>query len=410
MITSIIIFLLTYILISGRRLNIIHIGRPAGVLLGAVLMVASRVIRPAQAYALVNWDTIILLLGMMILTEHLLESGFFDIAAERISRHSPSPRVFMAIVVFGTGILAGFLINDIVCIICTPLLLILLRQGKLPPLPFLLALATSTNIGGLLTFTGSPQNMIIGHLSGIPYREHFLLMLPVGLVCLGVNYVFLIVMFKKELSVQQAWNRGATAPFAKPLLKRSALTISCVIAGFFVLHNMAWTALAGAAAIFVLGNRNETDILKRIDWNLLLFFACLFIVTGALHVSGASKPLTALASRLSGDTIADMWLFGLISIAASNVFANVPYVLLIAESVGQYGKPELMWYTLAFASTIAGNLTLIGAVANIIVAEKARDQCEIGFFDFLKFGLPSTVATTLAGLGIMTLYVVGGIL
>jgi len=148
MLTSIIIFTLTYVLISGRRLYLIRIGRPAGVLLGAVLMVFFGVIGPQQAYALVNWDTIILLLGMMVITEHLAETGFFDLAVSWLQRRQFGPAGLLAVLVFGSGILSTFLVNDNVCVFFTPLLVLLLRRRALPPLPFLVALATSSKCNG----------------------------------------------------------------------------------------------------------------------------------------------------------------------------------------------------------------------------------------------------------------------
>ncbi|OHD17350.1 MAG: hypothetical protein A2087_07760 [Spirochaetes bacterium GWD1_61_31] len=407
MIQSILIFALTYVLISGRRLNLIKIGRPAGVMLGAVLMVLAGVVRPEQTYRLVNWDTIVLLLGMMIITEHLAESGFFDKTAQWLNRRNHAPKALLAILVFGAGILSAFLVNDIVCIFFTPLLVILLRARKLPALPFLLALASAANIGGVMTLTGNPQNMIIGNLSGLSYREYFLLMLPVALLCLAVNYLLLLLIYRRELSTAAALPAPPPPVVTlerQPRLRRSLLVTGLVIVGFFAFHNLPWTAFAGAALLMVMCNRDEANLLRRIDWNLLLFFACLFVVTGALRVSGATALITDHAGRFLGNSPAALWLFGLVNLVASNIFGNVPYVLIIAESIQKMANPKLMWYCLAFSSTVAGNLTLLGSVANVIVAEKARDVHEMGFFDFLKFGLPTTLVTTAIGLGILSLY------
>lgn len=435
MLTSIIIFAITYVLISGRRLRLIRIGRPAGVLLGTVLMVFSGVIGPQQAFSLVNWDTIILLLGMMVITEHLAETGFFDLAVAWLERRRFGSAGLLAILVFGSGILSAFLVNDIVCVFFTPLLVLLLRRRSLPPLPFLVALATSSNIGSAMALTGNPQNMIIGALSGLAYGRFFLLMLPIGLLGLGLNYCLLILLYRKvlrgavagqaETQVQQGsglpgasglgmestWEPGVGTAndlgrgMASPKYRRRTLLVSVlVVAGFFVLPDLPWTALAGAVLLLYLCNRDEAAVLRRVDWNLLLFFAGLFVVTGALQVSGATALLSDSATRLLGNSGRHIWLFGGISVLASNIFSNVPYVLIIADTLKQLPEPELMWYTLAFASTVAGNLTLIGSVANIIVAEKSRGLHELGFFEFLRFSLPSTLLVTAMGLGVLQLY------
>ena len=420
MFTSLVIFALTYILISGRRLRLIRIGRPAGVLLGAVLMVFSGVIGPQQAFTLVNWDTIILLLGMMIITEHLSETGFFDLAAAWLKRRNFGPAGLLAVLVFGSGILSAFLVNDIVCVFFTPLLVLLLRQRALPPLPFLVALATSSNIGSAMALTGNPQNMIIGALSGLPYDRFFLLMLPIGLLGLGLNYGLLRIFYGKVLknssesppvlrrSEEKPQEHQGAVPvpgLARPKYRRRTLMVSIlVVVGFFVLPDLPWTALAGAVLLLFLCNRDEAAVLKRIDWNLLLFFTWLFIVTGALQVSGATALISERAAGFLGGTGRHVWLFGAISVLASNIFSNVPYVLIIADSLRQLSDPALMWYTLAFSSTVAGNLNLIGSVANIIVAEKSRDLHELGFFEFFRFSLPSTLLVTALGLGALQLY------
>ena len=412
MLTSLIIFALTYVLISGRRLRMIRIGRPAGVLLGTVLMVFSGVIGPQQAFTLVNWDTIILLLGMMIITEHLAETGFFDLAVSYLERRNFGPNGLLAVLVFGSGILSAFLVNDIVCVFFTPLLVMLLRHRSLPPLAFLVGLATSSNIGSAMALTGNPQNMIIGALSGIAYGRFFLLMLPVGLLGLGINYGLLRIFYGRALREPEGTppeavkdTAGIPPGLARPKYRRRTLVVSIlVVAGFFVLPDLPWTALAGAVLLLFLCNRDEAAVLRRIDWNLLLFFAGLFIVTGALQVSGATALISDRAAGFLGTSGRHVWLFGSISVAASNIFSNVPYVLIMAETLQGLPEPNLMWYTLAFSSTVAGNLTLIGSVANIIVAEKSRSLHELGFFEFLRFSLPSTLAVTALGLGVLQLY------
>jgi Na+/H+ antiporter NhaD/arsenite permease-like protein len=192
---------------------------------------------------------------------------------------------------------------------------------------------------------------------------------------------------------------------AWPKYRRRTLVVSIlVVAGFFILPDLPWTALAGAVLLLFLCNRDEAAVLRRIDWNLLVFFAGLFVVTGALQVSGATALISDSATRFLGNSGRHIWLFGGISVLASNIFSNVPYVLIIADTLSQLPEPGLMWYTLAFASTVAGNLTLIGSVANIIVAEKSRSLHELGFFEFLRFSLPSTMLVTAMGLGVLQLY------
>jgi Na+/H+ antiporter NhaD/arsenite permease-like protein len=410
MIEAVSIFAMTYIIISGKKSKFLKVGRPAGVMLGAVLMVVARVIEPEEAYGLVNWDTIVLLLGMMIIIEHLAEAEFFKIIAGWVNNKNLSLKKLLFLEVLGLGLLAGFLVNDIVCIFFTPLLLIMIRERNLPPMPFLLALATSTNIGGVIAFTGNPQNMIIGNLSNIPYYQYFLLMLPIGVIGLIINYFLILKIYKKELS-----NEPLLAPIDKnvefkPRLKRSIAVTIGVIIGFFLFSNLAWVAISGATLLLFLSNRDEAKTLSKLDWNLLLFFAALFVVIGALSESGVTDMALSRIDAIFNHSIGNYWLFGLVTVIGSNLFANVPYVIIMSESILKLQNPDMFWYILAFTSTIAGNLTIIGAVANVIVVEKSRDVCDIHFLDFIKFGIPSTVLNFIFGMVVLGAYSIVGII
>jgi len=404
MIKAFFIFLITYVVITGRRLNFLKIGRPAGVMVGVVLMVLSKTIKANEAYKLVNWDTILLLLGMMIVIEHLAEANFFEIIASKINKKNYNQKKLMFITVFGLGFLAGFLVNDIVCIFFTPIMILMIKKREIPPLPFLLALATSTNIGGAISFTGNPQNMIIGTMSNIPYFKFFILMLPIGITCLYVNYLLLMKMYKNSL-VKEIINIDNPENIVKGvLLRRSVFITILIIIGFFIFNNIAWVAFTGATLLLVLARRDEGDILRKVDWNLLLFFTGLFIVIGGLHQSGFTDKTINYLINILDKNIISMWILGGFTVIGSNLFANVPYVLVISESIKALDNSETMWFVLAFTSTIAGNLTIIGAIANIIVVERAREIYEISFKDFFKFGLPSTILSFVIGMIILSMY------
>jgi len=404
MIKAFFIFLITYVVITGRRLNFLKIGRPAGVMVGVVLMVLSKTIKANEAYKLVNWDTILLLLGMMIVIEHLAEANFFEIIASKINKKNYNQKKLMFITVFGLGFLAGFLVNDIVCIFFTPIMILMIKKREIPPLPFLLALATSTNIGGAISFTGNPQNMIIGTMSNIPYFKFFILMLPIGITCLYVNYLLLMKMYKNSL-VKEIINIDNPENIVKGvLLRRSVFITILIIIGFFIFNNIAWVAFTGATLLLVLARRDEGDILRKVDWNLLLFFTGLFIVIGGLHQSGFTDKTINYLINILDKNIISMWILGGFTVIGSNLFANVPYVLVISESIKALDNSETMWFVLAFTSTIAGNLTIIGAIANIIVVERAREIYEISFKDFFKFGLPSTLLSFVIGMVFLSMY------
>jgi Na+/H+ antiporter NhaD/arsenite permease-like protein len=173
-----IIFAITYILISGRQFKILPLNRPAAALLGAVLMVATGVITPDRAYRAVNYDTIVLLLAMMLVSAYLYLAHFFEWAADIVLQFSRTPQRLFLYLTLTSGILSALLVNHTICLMLTPLVIAVIRRGKLPLLPYLIALATSANIGSVATLVGNPQNMLIGHFSHIPFSQFSRALVP----------------------------------------------------------------------------------------------------------------------------------------------------------------------------------------------------------------------------------------
>lgn len=399
------IFGVTYLLISGRRLKVLPLNRPAAALLGAVLMVACGVMTPEQAYRAVDYDTLVLLLGMMLISAYLFLAGFFDWAADWILRVAQTPQSLLFCLIATSGTLSAVLVNDTVCLMLTPLVVAVMVRGKLPLTPYLLALAMSANLGSVATLVGNPQNMIIGHLSGIPFVRFSLSLLPVALAGLGIQYAVLSFGFRKTLR-HVVIHRPETAP---PKLNRRLLGIALgvlalVFAGFVAGFNLPWTALAGGALVMVLARRDTHEVLKLVDWHLLVFFAALFVVVEGLN--GTRLP-DQIYGRMGGvfgtSATSQAWNFAWFSVAGSNLFSNVPFVLVAGKWIGGFAQPELMWKVMALATTLAGNLTILGSVANIIVVESARGHAEVGFWDYAKFGIPVTLLTTAAGIAMLLL-------
>jgi Na+/H+ antiporter NhaD/arsenite permease-like protein len=402
---AIIIFSITYLLISGRQLKVLPLNRPAAALLGTVLMVAFGVLTPEQAYRAVDYDTLVLLLGMMIISAYLCLAGFFDWAADWILRCAKSPQALLAYLILTSGVLSALLVNDIVCLMITPLVVAVMVRGKLPLRPFLLALAMSANLGSVATLVGNPQNMIIGHLSGIPFLRFSVALVPVAVAGLAIQYAVLRIGFSRLLN-QTVIHRPEpqTHKLDRPLLVLTFTTLGVVFIGFVAGFNLSWTAMAGAALLMVLARRDTHPVLKLVDWHLLVFFAALFIVVGGLGGTGLPDQIYQRVRGLFGTSLTSQaWNLAWFSELGSNLFSNVPFVLVAGKWVGNFSNPELMWKVMALATTFAGNLTIIGSVANIIVVESARAHTEIGFWDYAKYGVPVTVLTSIVGLVILLL-------
>ena len=393
---------------AAQRAAIAHsaIESPAAALLGTVLMVACGILTPEQAYRAVDYDTLVLLLGMSLISAYLYLAGFFEWTADWVLRVAKTPQRLLLYLTLTASILSALLVNDTICLMLTPLVVAVVVRGRLPLLPYLLALAMSANIGSACTLVGNPQNMIIGHLSKIPFANFSLSLLPVSIAGLAVEFAILSFAFRKTLravSIQRG-PKLAQRPLDRRLIALTLGVLALVFAGFVAGFNLSWTALAGATLVMVIARRDTHAVFKLVDWNLLFFFAGLFIVVEGLNSTGLPDQIYNHLRGLFGSSAgAQAWNLAWFSVAGSNVFSNVPFVLVAGKWIPGFANPELMWKVMALATTFAGNLTILGSVANIIVVESARQHIKIGFWDYAKIGIPVTLLTTVIGVAILLL-------
>jgi Na+/H+ antiporter NhaD/arsenite permease-like protein len=302
-----------------------------------------------------------------------------------------------------SGVLSALLVNDTVCLMLTPLVVAVIVRGRLPLPPYLLALAMSANLGSVATLVGNPQNMIIGHLSHISFLRFSASLLPVAVVGLAIQYAVLSIGFRKTLDqavIQRPDDRPR--PLDRRLLVLTFVALALVFAGFVAGLNLSWTALAGGALLMVAARRDTHEVLKLVDWHLLVFFAALFVVVEGLSGTGLPDQIHDRVHGVFGTTAGSQaWNFAWFSALGSNIFSNVPFVLVAGKWINHFAEPEMMWKVMALATTLAGNLTILGSVANIIVVESARKHVEVGFWDYARFGIPITILTTVAGMAIL---------
>jgi Na+/H+ antiporter NhaD/arsenite permease-like protein len=403
---ALIIFLITYLIISIRRLPFVKIDRPAGALIGAVSMVIFGVLSIEEAYAAVDFNTIALLLGMMVIIAYLRLSGFFELAATRILNIARTPRQLLTLVVLTSGVLSALFVNDTICLIFTPILLAVIQALRLNPMPYLIALATSSNIGSVMTITGNPQNMYIGVQSSIPFVSFFLHLFPVTLVGFALNVLVVGLIYRRDIN---------DAPFAKhteirPQVDRTLLIKSLGIGlitlmSFIVGAMYPLAAMTGAAVLIVIAFTPPEEAFKVVDWTLLLFFSGLFVVMRGIEKAGlAALLMEHFSDAFSQTGVTQIFGVSFVSLLLSNLVSNVPAVMLLKPLVETASNPTLVWLTLAMSSTLAGNLTLIGSVANLIVAQQAEPKAHITFMEYLKVGAPLTLVSTIVGALILALY------
>ena len=402
--TRLVILLVTYLLIAAQGFHWLRLTRPAASLLGAVAMVTLGGLTLTEAYAAIDMNVIVFLLGVLILTAYLELGGFFEWIAARIVRYARAPASLLAVVVAVSGLLSAFFVNDTICLVLPPLVLAVVRSLALEPLPYLLAIALGSNVGSAMTPTGNPQNMLIGVASGISFVRF------VGTLALpslgGLAIVFGVLAFVHRRALAAAPRRlttGASAdaerPFDGVLVTKALVLFGGALVGWLAGLSLPLIAISAAALLIAIARRDPSEAFANVEWELLLFFGALFVVMRGVRDVPLVQDLTsASGASLSGARLHDAGIVSAAMLALSNLVSNVPAVILWLPVVPRTAHPNFIWLVMAMSSTFAGNLTLIGSMANLIVAERAATRgVRIGFVDYLKVGVPVTIATMLWG-------------
>ena len=397
---AIAIFALTYLVVAIGRLPGFRLDRAGAALVGASLMVAVGALPLEEAPKAIDFDTIILLLGVMIVIANLRLSGFFQLVNGWGVTRARYPIVLLISIVLISGVLSAFLVNDTVCLVLTPLVLDLVTRLRRNPVPYLLAIAMASNIGSTATITGNPQNMIIGSLSHIPYSAFAAALSPIAAIGLVLTIGLIALVYRSEFWTRHRL-RGETRPSHAdwPIIVKSVAVSLAMIAAFFAGVPPAEAAIVAGAFLLLTRRIKSEKVYAEIDWTLLLMFAGLFIVVAGLEHSVLSPEVIGTVARLHLERIPV--LSGITAIL-SNIVSNVPAVLVLKPFIAQLQPQQQAWLTVAMASTLAGNFTLVGSVANLIVVQRAWAQnIRIGFWEYFKVGAPLTVLTI--GIGVLWL-------
>lgn len=402
---------MTYILIAVESNRGSYLDRTASAFCGAVAMVLAGVLTLPAAYRSVDWNIIIFLLGIMILVAHFRVSGFFDWVAIRIAELARTPLQLLIFLIFAAGIFAAFFVNDTICLIFTPIVLAVTERLELPPAPYVIALATSANIGSVMSVTGNPQNALIGvsaHFSFLGFLAH---LAPVALAGLALNALLLALIFRKQLPHKplSPGSSGSIASDQTAALNQTLLA-KCMMAALLVIvlwiFNFPFPLVAASvgALILIIGRVKSEIIHREVDWTLLLFFASLFIVIRGLEASGAvAYMVRQFQPGLEGGAMARLFGLSGAMVALSNLVSNVPAVLIFQPIIQTLPQRHFAWLVLASASTLAGNCTPFSSVANLIVLQQAKKKVSISFWAFTRVGVLVTAVTILAGIAILAM-------
>ena len=390
------VFVGSYLALAIGRIPGLRIDRAGIALVGASLMVASGALTLDEAYKAIDLDTITLLLGMMIIVASLRLSGFFSLATTWVMDRAKGPLILLAAVVATSGIFSAFLVNDAICLVLTPLVLkVTLSMGR-KPVPYLLAVAMASNIGSTATITGNPQNMMIGSFSHIPYTRFALALGPVALAGLVVT-VMLIALLHREEFVHGPRLEAPQLDIRvnRVLVIRALLATAAVMALFFAGQAPAKAAIIIGGLLLLTRRVKSWRVYAEIDWSLVLMFAGLFIIVAGAERTLLTPARIAAIGRFHLDQVP---VLSLVTAALSNIVSNVPAVLMMKPFVGQLRDPGTAWLVMAMASTLAGNLTVLGSIANLIVVQKAAvSGVTIGFWDYFRVGGPLTAISLTIG-------------
>jgi Na+/H+ antiporter NhaD/arsenite permease-like protein len=407
-------FVLTYTGLAIGKLPWLRTDRTGVALVGATLVVLTGLLGFGdagfdEAIKAIDFQTIALLLGMMVVVGCLREAGFFERLADWVGAHFQHPLSLLAAVFILSGVLSAILVNDVVCLALTPLVLHMTRRLRLDPRPHLIGLALASNIGSTATPTGNPQNVIIDNLSHISYLRFAERLAPIAVLSLVVAFFLTAWVYRGALKAaaegdgngkggdDSPKDAGRVNAKKAPFLVKSLIVTLAAVVLFFLGAPMHLVAL-GAAGVLLLDRLKPAKVYRHIDWGLLLMFAGLFVVVHAFEVNVVERFGLAEWPPLREHPVG---LLSVVSAVLSNIVSNVPAVLLFKPVVPALppGVQESAWLALAMSSTLAGNLTVLGSVANLIVVEQARKEgTMISFWDYCRIGVPVTLITLAIGI------------
>ncbi|MBP1929233.1 Na+/H+ antiporter NhaD/arsenite permease-like protein [Methanolinea mesophila] len=412
---AVFVFLFTYALIVDERIH-----RAVAAMIGAAIVIFLHIVPWDSLLVYLDFGTIFLLMGMMIIVNTARTSGLFEYIAIRTAKMAKgSPIRVLILFSLVTALASAFLDNVTTVLLLTPMLLTIARLMKLNPLPYLIAEIFASNVGGAATLIGDPPNIMIASAAGLTFNEFLMVMAPIALIDLGIIILMMFLIYGKSMKVEpherdvmkkamEGLDENAAIQ-DRSLFKKSIVTILLVVVMFFF-HSLlglepAEVALIGAAIILFWSREPPEMILEKIEWPALFFFGGLFIVVGALVETGVISQIAGAMVGLVSTTGEAMILVVWFSAIASALVDNIPLtaaMIPLIKDLGTSMEIYPLWWALAVGACLGGNGTAIGASANVVVLGiSEREGIRISFLDFMKLGMAVMAITVAVGLGIL---------
>ena len=396
---NIIIFGITYLGLAVGSIPGLAIDRTGIALLGAIAMVVSGAIFPADALNAIDYPTMLLLGGLMVISAQFRLGGFYSKIAFKITDRFSSPKRFLFILMALTGCLSALLTNDIVCLAFTPVITTVLLKKKINPVPFLIGLAISANIGSAATIIGNPQNMLIGQTGKLAFGSFSIWCITPVLASLGISYLILLYLYKNKF---YSVTDNSKLIFAETIHNiefnshqslKGGLFLLAVIILFFTSIPREITVMTAAGLLLCSRTMKTVELLELVDWQLITLFCGLFIVVKGITVTGL--PVQVVSDMATASiSFNNNYILTTFTVLLSNIVSNVPATMLIIPHIAIGNSTS--WYVLALAGTFAGNLITIGSIANLITFQIAeRYGIIISFREHAKAGIPVTLASLL---------------
>ncbi len=419
---GILLFVSFYLLISTRWIEKLKLDRASIAMIFVVIAIFTKQITSQAAIDAVDQQIILLLLAMMGMGAFLLETKLLENLMLRLLEKIKTPRKLLLFLILLIGVSSALITNDAVCLILAPLMVKMISDYQLPAKPFLLALCTSANTGSAMTLVGNPQNMLCASLGNLSYFDYLTDTFLITCLALIVNYYMIVLIFRKEIDATDLNQDGLSDELKiqnqvhpkldiAPKNQPQAFSLDHFkILGIFIVsmviyligYDLAWTALLGFALMLLTVRIPSEKILPQIDFSLLVFFGGLLIMLEVLILSGGAKIVFDHLPMISSQN--SFWAYlqnTSIFMVASNLVSNVPFILMVEDELKGIENAKDIWTLLALTSTFAGNSTLFGSVANLIVAENAKSIGGLGFMDVLKVGLPLSIISSLIAIVIL---------
>lgn len=368
-------------------------------------MVTTGAVASTEALSSIDYSTILLLFGLMIISAQFTVSGFYNAVSSFLEKQLGNPKRFLFVLMISCGTVSAFLTNDVMCLAITPLIIPPIIRLKINPVPFVIAIAVSSNIGSAATIIGNPQNMLIAQSGSLSFYQHFLWSIIPVFFSMVLSWIIIQHIYRNSFVIKQKQTNGRAnihlrkeTSLYNPHQTIKGMTVLLITLALFLSPLSRETTVMCTAAFLLISRTTRTmELLSRVDWQLLVLFCSLFIVIAGITKTGIPAEIIESMNRF-GINIHNGYILGGISTLLSTAVSNVPATMLIVPHLPVGNKN--VWYLLALTITFAGNLIIIGSIANIIAIEIAyANGVKISFMEHARIGIPVTLTSLLIAFG-----------